>query len=191
VTSKKLSGTNDINGWWQIFNHTSIAVGEITNQPGSRYRVELLTVLTVIRILLQAQDSTSIPEIPTCVTFEVRQKRIILWVFTNSPIGLKDAVQANYDVILEIRRLLSQCHYKVIPVHNTSNQTSVISADGVSEADPIIVPHTITILHRGNKILEGLECIMSHEHHFSVLQGKLMKDNLWNIHQFQSVAWDD
>jgi hypothetical protein len=79
----------------------------------------------------------------------------------------------------------------VTPVHNTSNQTPVISVDGVSEAEPITVPHTITILHRGNKILEGLERIVSHEHHFSALQGKLMKDNEWNIHQFQSVAWDD
>jgi hypothetical protein len=77
VTSKKLLGTNDINGWWQIFNHTSIAVGDITNQPRSRYQVELLTVLTAIHVLLQAQDSTSIPDIPTCITFEVRQKRVI------------------------------------------------------------------------------------------------------------------
>jgi hypothetical protein len=103
------------------------------------------------------------------VTFEVRQKRIISRFFSNSPVGLKDAVQANYDVILEIRRLLSQCQYTVIPVHNTSNQTPEIPTGVEPEIVPIDVPHAITMIHRGNRIWEGLERIVSQERHFSAL----------------------
>lgn len=91
------------------------------NQEGSRYRVELLTVLVAVRLLLQAQESTAPPPDQSAkVIFEVRQKGVMSRVFSRSSVGVKDAVQENYDLILEIRRLLTLCSYTLIPVQNPS-----------------------------------------------------------------------
>jgi hypothetical protein len=51
------------------------------------------------------------------VVIAVGQKRIVSQVFTLPPLGIQDAVQAHYDIILETRHLLAEVLSRIKPIY--------------------------------------------------------------------------
>jgi len=84
--------------------------------------------------------------------------------------GIKDTVQAHYDLIVEICHLLSLLPIPVTLVH--------IPGQGVMH-------------YNGEAILEGLEKVIHHNVHLPVLKSKLQKDNDWMEATLDTVTWDE
>jgi len=94
--------------------------------------------------------------------------------------GIKDTVQAHYDLIVEIRHLLSLLPIPVTPVH-IPGQGVMHCTNGNESMTPQQIPinpsnltekmdtHVITINHNGKAILEGLEKVIHHNVHLPVL----------------------
>jgi hypothetical protein len=116
--------------------------------------------------------------------------------------GIKDTVQAHYDLIVEIRHLLSLLPIPVTPVH-IPGQGVMHCTNGNESMTPQQIPinpsnltekmdtHVITINHNGKAILEGLEKVIHHNVHLPVLKSKLQKDNDWMEDTLDTVAWDE
>ncbi len=112
-------------------------------------------------------------------------KNILTRSLSNSPLGVKDAVQANYDLIMEIQRLLAdnRLQFKqlldagqpsgrpteTIPVTTPSYQ---VYWEEVLPASEIII-----ILHHSSPIVEGMDRIVHKEWHQQPLRDKIKMDN--------------
>lgn len=112
-------------------------------------------------------------------------KNILTRSLSNSPLGVKDAVQAHYDLIMEIQHLLAdnRLQFKqlldagqpsgrpteTIPVTTPSHQ---VYWEEVLPASEIII-----ILHHSSPIVEGMDRIVHKEWHQQPLRDKIKKDN--------------
>jgi hypothetical protein len=126
------------------------------------------------------------------------------------PVGIKDATQDEFDLILEIRNLRSFLQSTVkaewTPGHPTPTDPrgeQVRNAFAHSLAvqrlrqpestdldDDFLTLSGITVLHKGVILTRGLPQQLSADIHYNDLKTKLLKDNLWSEATFLSVDWD-
>jgi hypothetical protein len=111
-------------------------------------------------------------------------------------------VQVHYELIIEIRHLLSLLPIPVTPTH-IPGQGVMHRTNGNESMTPQQIPinprnltekmvtHVITINHNGEAILEGLEKVIHHNVHQPALKSKLQKDNDWTEETLDTVTWDE
>jgi hypothetical protein len=112
--------TSDIAGHWSFHTHKEIYTGSRLYPHHSKYRTELYSLLNAVHILVSMQSLHTNPrEQPSSkpFTISVGQKKIPTRALSKSPLGLKDTVQAHYDLIVKIRYLLSQLDIPYSPIH--------------------------------------------------------------------------
>jgi hypothetical protein len=137
---------------------------------------------------------------PDHIAISVSQKRIVKRVLTRSSLGLKDTTQAHYDIILEIRHLLSVLNVPINPIHVPGQMTLKIPTQKQPETHNSVMDttsverllsHVVTIYHKGIAITDNLDPLVHHEIHTPKLKEKLMKDNGWTEEQLESITWDE
>jgi hypothetical protein len=107
------------------------------------------------------------------VTIALSQKWIMCRIFTQTPIGVKDAVRPHYDLILEIHHLLSLCNSSTKAIHVPGQNITVHpkrkSPSSISQMHPEVVhqevtlaTQIITVHHDAQPIIEGLDRIVHH-----------------------------
>jgi glutaredoxin len=154
-------------------------------------------MLALYIISLLKQDSILYEIIITC-----NNKRAYRCAFSKSPLGIRDAVQANYDIVLVIRHL-----QKLISIPLSASH-AIRGNDGVDHSTPLAPPlvrsqiqsdhvsmlhapesHIISVQYKGDIFVSNLLQPVKHELHYQPLKDKLQRDNKWTEHQFDSVDW--
>jgi hypothetical protein len=197
--------SSDMTGQWAFHTHVEIYSVYRPYPQDSKYCAELYSLLTAIYILEKAssikhKSQSQTP--PQPITISVSQKKILTRVLTKSPLGIKDTVQVHYDLIVEIRHLLSLLDIPFSPIHipgQRVNHSPSAHKTGEPQHSPLsnigndsekITTNLITI-HHGEVITEGLDREIHHDINKPVLKEKLQKDNNWTEDQFASVAWEE
>jgi hypothetical protein len=173
----------------------------------TRYRAELLSILTSLITLYQTHVTAE--SLTGTIHMECGHKRVLREAFRNCPLGVKTAVQPNYDIIMEIRHLRSRMGISIIPVHNPWSQTTPHqqpNSDNFQNPQqkshrhstqmqiPSLVKiapftHTVTVLKDGSPIFNNLRTTVNKTLHKEALRDKILKDNKWSKEQFDMVAW--
>jgi hypothetical protein len=129
---------------------------------------------------------------------------------SSGPIGIKDATQDEYDLILEIRQLRNTPRTKIQPlwtpghpskedprgeqVKNAKAHALAVrqlhSTDPGLHDDDGFSTHIITVLHNNCPITKGLPQQIIADIHYKPLQDKILKDTSWTIEAFNKVDWN-
>jgi hypothetical protein len=205
VSSSGRKGSETSSGSWAFHNHVTIYTRLHPVTCKTKFCAELYALWEAIHVLFTTErelwalsGKENLP--PLEVTITLCQKRILHRIFTQSPIGVKDTIQPHYDLILEIRRLLSLCKSCTKAIHVPGQSITVYpkrkSPSSINQLHPevehqevTLATQIITVHHDTKPIIEGLDRIVHHEHHQELLQSKLMKDNSWSDEQFLQVEW--
>jgi hypothetical protein len=181
---------------------------QITSNNKTPYRAELLGLYAALLIVQWVEELHPLEEGAALLISD--SDKALKRVFRVGPIGVKDATQDEYDLILAIRRLHSTLSTKLThqwtPGHPTASDPrgeQVKNATAHSLAvqrlqEPIhsgfddcyIEAPTISVLHKGVPITRGLPQQITADLHYSNLKCKLQKDNNWTEPQFLQVDWD-
>jgi hypothetical protein len=196
---------SNITGHWSFHTHKEIYTGSCLYPHHSKYHAELHSLLTAVHILVSMQSLCNNPRASPSsqlIIISVGQKKILTRALSKSPLGLKDTVQAHYDLIVEIRYLLSQLDISYSPIHTPGQSGHIqphsqdslpttIGRPGSTENTEQLLTNIITLHHNSVTIMEGLDRLVHHAIHKPALQEKLMKDNAWTDEQIASVAWEE
>ena len=182
-----------------IYEYESPATSATTS-----LRAELFSILVGILILRRAESLQTVPSEPTTVTVQSNSKQALRQAFQRAPLGPRDAVRANYDIIMEIHH-----HHPLLATSITSLHGPVTNG-GVTRPQqnghPMIAyskgpgptytihlapnSHVITVFHRGAPLFASLQETVINELHRRPLQLKLQKDNNWTDTHFCNVDWE-
>ena len=177
----------------ELYTYTTLALSS-----ADRLRAEFLSIMLALFVISRFTPNHPITN---TITISSNNKRAHRQAFSNSPLGLREAVQANYDILLEIRHLR-----KLIPIPLRSLYAPRTNAgvENPSLAPPLLqllvqqqqttivhapMTHTISVQHNGKVLVSNLLPPVKHELHYSQLQTKLQRDNGWTAPQFHSVDW--
>jgi hypothetical protein len=138
-------------------------------------------------------------------------KKALRRAFRQGPIGVKDATQDEFDIILAIRRKRQQLNTVITtewtPGHPTPadprgehvqnasahrlavNRLRDLSTTGLDNDIQDTSP--ITILYKGSPITKEHPQQVSANVHYNALKSKLQKDNEWDEETFDSVDWNN
>jgi hypothetical protein len=100
----------------EVYTHTTDAL-----LSTDRLRAELLSIMLALHVLSQIPSVT----IPQPVSVMINNKRAYKYAFSSSPLGVRDAVQAHSDIILEIRRLRQLITLRLSPLHVSCSNAGV------------------------------------------------------------------
>jgi hypothetical protein len=133
-------------------------LSRITSQNRNAYRAELLGLLAALYIIQYVEEEYletegSISLVSDCGNALKR-------AFRRGPIGVKDATQDEFDIIL-----------------------------GTGIEDDYLHPPVITVLHNNVPLTRGLPQQIITDVHYDPLKRKLQKDNGWTEETFLSVDW--
>jgi hypothetical protein len=172
------------------------------------YRAELLGLYAALLIVQWVEELHPLGEGSALLISDC--DKALKRVFRVGPIGIKDATQDEYDLILAIRRLHPTLSTKITPQWTPGHPTAsdprgeqvrnatahFLAVQRLQEplhsgfADSYIEAPTISVLHKGVPITRGLPQQIAADLHFSNLQRKLQKDNHWTESQFLQVDWE-
>jgi hypothetical protein len=107
--------SNQASSHWSFDSHKEIYSGKSPTIPNcSRYRSELISVMVALHILHKV--GTSFPPAHGIITITCGHKGAFRDAFSNAPVGVCTAVQHDYDILLEIRRLRAIVGFELRPV---------------------------------------------------------------------------
>jgi hypothetical protein len=107
--------SNQASSHWSFDSHKEIYSGKSPTIPNcSRYRSELISVMVALHILHKL--GTSFPPAHGIITITCGHKGAFRDAFSNAPVGVCTAVQHDYDILLEIRRLRAIVGFELRPV---------------------------------------------------------------------------
>jgi hypothetical protein len=181
----------------------------ITSPNRNAYRAELLGQLASLHILEWVEELY--PGTKGAVTLISDNGKALRQAFRQGPIGVKDATQDEFDIILAIRKLRQSLKTTITvewtPGHPTpadprGEQVKNATAHKLAVArlkdtnttgydDDIQKIFPITILYKGSPITKGLPQQVSVDVHYNALKRKLQKDNEWDEKTFSTVDWDN
>jgi hypothetical protein len=179
----------------------------ITSPNRNAYRAELLGQLASLYILEWVEELY--PEVTGAVSLVSDSGKALRRAFRQGPIGVKDATQDEFDIILAIRRkrhsLKTAITVEWTPGHPSpadprGEQVKNATAQKLAVArlkdtnttgfdDDIQDTFPITILYNGSLITKGLPQQVSVDAHYNALKQKLQKDNEWDEETFATVDW--
>jgi hypothetical protein len=141
--------------------------------------------------------------------------RKALWKALNSARpSIKDATSDDYDIIVEIKRILATLQTKITPTWvkghyegEDDDQTEytlnhMSHSDAVSHRQnppsslsctaPQYLPssHIIAVSHNGDMVTSHLSQVIREELHYQPLTDKILKDTKWTAATFDKVDWD-
>jgi len=196
TTTLTTSGFN-----WSLDTHKQICAGKSVHLPQlSGYRRSLCAILAMICLLHTAEnhEPTDIvtPRESCRATLVANHKRALQNAFREGPLGIQDAVQPNYDIIVEIRNWRTKISSRIVTVHEKLISKPLgLASESTSHKDhppPILLNTTIiSVMYRGNPIVENLKGIITDENYRNPLQAKLQKDNQWDDDTYNHVSWKD
>lgn len=150
--------------------------GVVKSQSSNSYRAELSSILAGLMVLQWAEQQN-----PSYsggkVTFINDCQKAVQCVFHTGPIGLKDATQDEYDIMLAIWRIRMRIQTTIQPLWTTGHPTSVDnqgeqaqnakahqlsvgrSRKGGSDEIPLnldISPSVVSILYKNTIVTSGL-----------------------------------
>ena len=122
----------------------------VTSTPCTRYRAELLAILATLYTLKDIEQRTN--GLHGSVVIESSHKRALREAFRHNPLGVKTAVQTNYDLIMEIRHLSTTLTIKIYPSHTpvhapnipsipTDNNARQVQREPMSIVQPDVASH--------------------------------------------------
>jgi hypothetical protein len=156
----------------------------------TRYRAELLAILTSLEVL---DNVTKNAEHHGQATIECSHRRAIEQAVHFTPLGVKMATQANYDIILAIRQLRSAINVILkpmfLPVCPRTMQQDTTS-DGHTYSLLSLSSSIITVIRDGVSMVEDLRKDITKIAHSEALHQKIKKDNGWTEDQSATVDWD-
>jgi hypothetical protein len=179
----------------------------ITSPNRNAYRAELLGQLASLYILEWVEELY--PGITGTVSLISDSGKALRQAFRQGPIGVKDATQDEFDIILAIRRQRQSLKTTITvewtpghpsPADPRGEQVKNATAHKLAVArlkdtnstgfdDDIQHIFPITILYKGSPITKGLPQQVSVDVHYNALKEKLKKDNEWDEKTFGAVDW--
>lgn len=196
---------------WVLTAHgqTTITEGssQITLGPKSAYRAELMAIYAATTILTWVEEV--FPDTKGTITLISDCDKAIRRAFRQGPIGIKDATQDEYDLVLAIRQQNQELQTKILPqwtpghptaadprgeqVKNTAAHALAVkrlqSPLQTGYDDSYIADTEITVLHHSTPITSGLPHLVTADIHYEPLKSKLQKDNTWTDATFNKVDW--
>jgi hypothetical protein len=111
---------------WNFRTHQDLGSGSSKQMPAcTTYRGHLLGILSMIYLIhtLEKRSESSLESSPPRkIMIECNHKRALQNAFRRSPIGVRDAVQSNYDIILEIRHWRELLRTSLYPIHSPTQR---------------------------------------------------------------------
>jgi len=196
--------------WVFSYDATQIYSGssQLTSGNKNAYRAELLGILAAIQIIHEVEELYPTVEGEALLISDCA--KALRRALKQGPIGVKDATQDEFDLILELRQRRITLRTK-ITAEWTPGHPSVTDPRGeqVKNAtahslavkrlqqpmstgyeDDILTTPIISVLHREAPITKGLPQQIMADVHYGALQHKLLKDNEWTEEVFQRIDWD-
>jgi hypothetical protein len=183
------------------------ASSKITAANRNAYRAELLGLLAALTIIQQVEERH--PETTGKFTLISDCKKALRNAFRPGPVGVKDATQDEFDIILSIRSLRETLRTTTKPewtpghpsaadprgeqVWNAAAHALAVerlhNEEQLGFDDDYLSPPVISVLHNGEAVTRGLLQLVAAECHYEDLKLKLIKDNKWSEKVFQDVDW--
>jgi hypothetical protein len=177
---------------------------EYESQPmsnTSRYRAELFSILLGLYILHSVEQSSPRTERSTAIITS-NSKQALKQAFGSSPIGIRRAIRANYDLVLEIAHFRKTLTRTLSTYHGPVQNGGLVSANpskpilevhklsgACYQVQQPLYSHVVTVLHKGEPVLANLQQLVQDATYHQPLQQKLQKDNNWTDEQFSLVDW--
>jgi hypothetical protein len=173
----------------------------------SRYRAELLGILSVLYIIYKGEQLQPVPS-PFSILLQCGHNKALKEAFRTSPEGITTATQANSDIIMDIRHLRHLISIRIQPIYAQSQldppmPTPTVPTASIHEIlrnpslrypDEAIsytpLSHVISIFYNNKELTEDLYPTIKDLAYTKPLKEKLQKDNSWSEDDFQSVDWD-
>jgi len=186
--------------------HICKASSQISTANNNAYRAELHGILAAL-LTLQWMEETH-PGDGTATLYTDCQKAIKNSL-KQGPLGIKDATQDEYDIILAIRTIRHQLRTKLMPMWTPGHQeTANCRGEQVRNAhahalavrrlhSPVASPYDdnyvahqiITAYYNSNPITSGLPQQVTSNIHYLPLKRKILRDTKWSEETFNSVDW--
>jgi len=163
--------------------------------------------LAALTIIQQVEERH--PETSGKFTLISDCKKALLNAFRPGPIGVKDATQDEFDIILSIRSLQETLRTTIKPewtpghpsaadprgeqVRNSAAHALAVerlhNEEKLGFDEDYLSPPVVTVLHNGEAVTRGLPQLVAAECHYEALKLKQIKDNKWSETVFQDIDW--
>jgi len=187
-------------------SHICKASSQITTANKNAYRAELQGILAAL-LTLQWMEETHQGD-GTATLYTDCQKALQNSI-KQGPLGIKDATQDEYDIILAIRTIRQQLRIKLTPLWTPGHQETANSrGEQVRNAsahalavrrlhsplsspydDNYVAHQIITACYNSIPITSGLPQQVTSNIHYLPLKQKILRDTKWSEETFNLVDW--
>jgi ribonuclease HI len=185
--------------------------GSIQSSTNNPYRAELYAILVSMIILQHATRSCKVQGGGKVTILSDCQKALRQGLKVG-PIGVKEATQDEYDIILNILQIRDEIGIEValqwVPGHGSYTDVSIEQQLNAA-AHQLAIQHlrsnhtnalkvsiqdlptsqTVMVLYKSLPVTGGLPQQIINNIHYTPLRDKIMKDNNWTEEIFDSVDW--
>jgi hypothetical protein len=183
------------------------ASSSITNLHRNAYRAELHGILAALVTVLWMEEAHPY-EFRSATLYSDCQKALKRGLH-RGPIGVKDATQDEYDLILAIRHVYTTLKTTITPLWTPGHPTKadprgeqvknakahalavsrLHNAQETPHCDSYLERPVITVLHRSVIITKGLPQQVIADIHYEPLKLKILRDTNWTEDDFNTVDW--
>jgi hypothetical protein len=169
----------------------------------------LYGILASMSILKHIESVNGTPH--SIVTLPTTSKRVLKSALKGSPIGVKNATQDEYDLILAIYDTRALLRAKIEPLWMDDDRMSDLMAmqhrevtayqsailrlqkptSAPKEEEKLVLSQIITLRSKGTLITSGLPQQITTNIHNTPLRDKLLRDKDWTQETFDLIDWNN